>query len=281
MVEGTKAVGAKLSVIESQQPSDYVSDLQTAASSSALTLAAGVQWQEPIQEVAKLLPHSRFTGIDVSYTPPLPNVQADQFESQQGSYLAGIVAAAASKTHTIGFVGGENVPVLAEFLAGYEAGALSYDPTVKIEVAWIGNFTDESTGKQDALAQYAAGADIVYQVAGGAGLGVIAGAKQAHKLVIGVDTDQNYLAPADVLTSVVKRVDVAAEDNVKEIAKGTWKPGNVYFTLANGGVSLAPFHSLAHDVPAKAVAAVNTAKAGIISGKVKVPAVPKYPTGRK
>lgn len=280
MTEGVATYGGKLSTIESQQPSDYVSDLQTAAGASALTVAAGVQWQTPIGEVAKMMPSKEFTGIDVSYTPVLKNVQADQFESQQGSYLAGIVAVAASKDQTIGFVGGEDVPVLAAFLAGYEAGALSYDPNVKIKVAWVGNFTDEASGKQDALAEYAAGADVVYQAAGGAGLGVITAAKQVHKLMIGVDTDQNYLAPQEVLTSVVKRVDVAAEDNVKEIDNGTWKPGNVYFTLANGGVGLAPYHSLAADVPAAANTAVAAAKAGIISGKITVPMVPKYPTGR-
>ena len=280
MAKETKALGAKLSTIESEAPSDYVNDVTTAAQNSTLTMVAGVQWQDPLKQVADKFPDKKFTGIDVSYDPPLPNVQTDLFESQQGSYLAGIAAAAASKTHQIGFVGAVKLPVLEQFLAGYEAGAISYDPSVKIDVAWTGSFTDQDGGKTAALAQYSQGADVVYQVAGNSGLGVIAAAQQVHKFVIGVDQDQHHLAPAEVLTSVVKRVDVAAEDNVKAIADGTWKPGVVEFDLADGGVALAPFYNLSSAVPAAAQTAISKAKVGIINGTIKIPTTPKYPTGR-
>jgi basic membrane protein A len=280
MAVGTKAIGAKLSTIESQAPSDYVNDVTTAGQNSTLTIVAGVQWQDPLEQVAKKFPDKKFTGIDVSYDPPIPNVQTDLFQSEQGSYLAGIAAAAASKTHQIGFVGAVKLPVLEQFLAGYEAGAVSYDPSVKFDVAWTGSFSDQQGAKSAALAQYSRGADVVYQVAGNSGLGVIAAAQQVHKYVIGVDQDQHHLAPAEVLTSVVKRVDVAAENNIKAMTSGTWKPGVVEFDLANGGVALAPFYNLSSAIPAAAQTAIGKARAGIINGTIKVPSTPQYPTGR-
>jgi basic membrane protein A and related proteins len=202
------------------------------------------------------------------------------FKPGEASYLAGIMAASVSKTGTIGFIGGKQVPVLEEFLAGYEAGALAANPDIKIVVIWTGTFGDQQKGREAAHAVLAQNADVTYTAAATTGLGVFPVIADAGKWMIGVDADQNYLAPDAVITSVIKNVGKVASDNVHAIVDGTWKPGTAVYNLANDGVGLAPYHGLAGLVPDKIQAQIDEAKRAIVSGSIKVPTKPEFPTGK-
>jgi basic membrane protein A len=279
MKQAASKARAALHVIESNGPGDYVSNISTAARDSQLVVVAGPSMTDAIKQVSQEFPNKKFAIIDSSYNPPLPNVQGDVFAANQSSYLGGVVAAGISKTHVIGFVGGQQIPALEEFLAGFEAGALAERPDIHIKVAWTGSFTDQQKGKEAALAEIAQGADVIYTAAGASGLGGIAAAQQSHVWAIGVDQDQHDVAPNTVVTSVVKHVDVAAADNVATVAAGTWKPGTKQFDLANDGVGLAPYHNLASIVPASVQQAVQQARQEIIAGKISVPHQPSLPNG--
>jgi basic membrane protein A len=280
MKRGANKIGAKLISIESTSTTDFLRNITTAAQQSDFVLVSGFSFANAIQRAAQQFPTKRFGIIDWSYQPSLKNVQGDVFASNQASYLAGVLAASVSKKHSIGFVGGENSELLHEFLAGYEAGALSVDKNVHIRVGWTGSWTNQQKGKEVALAEISQKADVIYTAAGASGLGGIKAAHQSNVWAIGVDTDQNYISPTTVISSVMKRVDVAAYDQVVAIGKGNWKSGTVNYNLANKGVGLAPYHGLTSKVPAKAKAAVTKASKMIISGKVKIPTVPKYLNGR-
>jgi len=279
MEEGAKAAHLKLHVIQTTDASQYVSNITTGAQESGLVVMAGFDFGDALKIVSKRFPKTDFAIEDYSYSPPLPNVQADVFEANQSSYLGGIVAAGMSKSHVVGFVGGVDEPVLQQFLAGFEAGALAENPKTHIKVEWTGSFSNQQAGKEAAQAEIAQGADVIYTAAGASGLGGLAAAHNAHVWAIGVDDDQNYLFPDTVVTSVIKELNVVAADNVLSYAHGTWKAGTKTFDLANHGVGLAPFHGLAKYVPAQVKAKIKQATVAIISGAVKVPLVPEYPNG--
>jgi basic membrane protein A len=279
MVAGAKKTGLALHTIQTTDASQYETNITTAAQQSGLVVMAGFDFGDALQTVSKRFPKTDFAIEDYEYTPPLKNVQADVFEANQSSYLGGIVAAGISKSHSIGFVGGVDESVLQQFLAGFEAGALAENPKTHIKVEWTGSFSNEQAGKQAAQAEIAQGADVIYTAAGGSGIGGLAAANSAHVWAIGVDSDQNYLFPHTVVTSVIKELNVVAADNVESYAKGAWKPGTQLFDLANHGVGLAPFHGLADVVPAAVKAQIAAATKAIASGKIVVPSKPKYPNG--
>ncbi len=266
-------------VIQTQDPSQYVQNITTAAQQSGLVICSGFAMGDALKTVAARFPKVHFVILDYSYAPPLKNVQADVFDAQQSSYLAGVVAAGVSKTHTVGFVGGVDESVLQEFLAGYEAGALAENPKTHIKVEWTGSFTNEQAGKAAAQAEIAQGADVIYTAAGGSGIGGIDAAESAHVFAIGVDADQNYLAPKTVITSAVKELGKVAEDNIAEYVHNSWKPGTQVYDLANQGVGLAPFHGLAKAVPAQVRKKLAAVEKAIASGKVVVPTKPRFPNG--
>jgi basic membrane protein A len=277
---GAAAAHIGFHVIQTVSSSDYVSNLTTAARQSGLVIMAGFDFGPALQTVSAQFPKVDFVIEDFSYSPPLPNVQGDVFEASQSSYLGGIVAAGMSSDHTIGFVGGVKESVLEQFLAGYEAGALSYDPQTHIKVVWTGSFSDQQAGKEAAQTEIAQGADVIFAAAGASGLGSLAAARQAGKYAIGVDSDQNYLAPQTIVTSVVKNLSVVAADNVRAYASGTWKAGTAAYDVANDGVGLAPWHAFATTVPAAVKTAVTKAEQEMKGGTLHVPTVPQYPNGR-
>lgn len=272
---GAKQAGWVARVIETTASTDYDKNLSTAAQQSKLVVSAGFLMGDAVQRTSKKYPKVKFTIIDYSYSPSLPNVLGNIFTPEQSSYLAGIVAAGISKTHTIGFVGGLNVPLIVAFYAGFRAGALSYDRNVKVLAAYTGSFTDQSKGKTSALQEINSGADVIFAAAGASGNGALAAAAQKGLYGIGVDADQHALHPDSIITSVVKHVEVAAAAAVVAVAKGTFKGGTKLWNLANNGVGLASYHNLASKVPAKVQAAVDKARRGIISGDIKVPVTVK------
>ena len=220
-----------------------------------------------IEKVAKEFPKLQFAIIDM--VVDLPNVQSVVFKEQEGSFLVGAMAAMASKSGKVGFVGGMDIPLIRKFECGYKQGAMYANPKAEM----IGNMTgttgaawnDPARGGELAKAQFSQGVDVVFAAAGGTGIGVYQAAKDSGKLAIGVDSNQNHIQPGTMLTSMLKRVDVA----VYNVAKGH-KAGISVLGLKEGGVDYAVDANNAKLVTADMKKKVEAAKADIISGKIKV-----------
>jgi basic membrane lipoprotein Med (substrate-binding protein (PBP1-ABC) superfamily) len=247
-------------------------------------IGVGFAYTNPIIKVAKEFPDTRFLVVDADQCKVQGNnVMGACFAEEQGSYLVGAAAALKSKTGTIGFIGGVNTPLIQKFQAGYEAGAKAAKPGIKILPAKyltqppnFDGFRNPALGNEAAQGQLDAGADVIYHAAGGAGIGVIKTAGGAKKWAIGVDSDQyNQPGVADVkeyiLTSMVKRVDVAVFDFVQSVSNNTFKPGTKIYNLSNNGISYATSGGKVDDIKAR----LEAYKADIASGKVTVPTKPQ------
>lgn len=237
-----------------------------------LIAAIGFSQAQAVQKVSKEFPNVRFVLVDG--IAKSPNVNSVMFKEEEGSYVVGVAAAMASKTKKLGFVGGMDIPLIRAFACGYAQGAKSVVPKIEIMQNMVGTtaaaWNDPAKGGELARAQFDRGADVVFAVAGGSGLGALQKAKEKGKLAIGVDSNQNHLHPGSVLTSMVKRVDVAVYDSFMQVKNGTWKPGITYKGLKEGGVDWAlDKHNRAVITPA-IEKKVNETKANIINGKIKV-----------
>ncbi len=220
-----------------------------------------------LEKVAKDFPKLQFAIIDSVVT--LPNVQSIVFKEHEGSFLVGMMAALASKSGKVGFVGGMDIPLIRKFQCGFEQGAKYANPKAQVSANMTGTtpaaWNDPARGAELAKAQFAGGVDVIFAAAGGTGIGVYQAAKDAGKLAIGVDSNQNHLQPGTMLTSMVKRVDVAVYNAFKGV-----KPGVSALGLAEGGVDYAMDEHNAKLVSADMKKKVDAAKADIISGKLKV-----------
>jgi basic membrane protein A len=235
--------------------------------------AIGFTQASAVDDVARQFPAVRFVLVDG--TVDLPNVESVNFREQESSFLCGMAAALASKTGRIGFVGGMDIPLIRKFEAGYVAGARYANPSIQVFSNMTGTtpaaWTDPTRGAELATSQFERGADVVFHAAGATGIGVMQAAADAGKLSIGCDSNQDYLHPGSVLTSAVKRVDVAVYTAFMEALHGTWKPGPRVLGLADGGVdfSLDAYNRkiLTPDIERR----LDDAKAAIIAGRIQVP----------
>jgi basic membrane protein A len=220
-----------------------------------------------IEKVAKDFPKQKFAVIDAVVN--LPNVQSIVFKEQEGSFLVGVMAALASKTGKVGFVGGMDIPLIRRFQCGFEQGARYANPKIETSANMTGTtpaaWNDPARGAELAKSQFAGGVDVVFAAAGGTGIGVYQAAKDAGKLAIGVDSNQNHLQPGTMLTSMVKRVDVAVYTAFKGVTPGTTSLG-----LKEGGVDVALDADNAKLVTPEMKKRVDAARADIVSGKIKV-----------
>jgi basic membrane protein A len=234
----------------------------------------------PLSKAAKDCPNTKFAIVDDS-SVTAANVTSLIFAEEQGSYLVGAAAALKTTSGTIGFVGGCDVPLIKKFEAGYKAGAAAAKPGIKVLSNYLSTpadkcsgFNDPGKGQTQAEGQYDQGADIVYQAAGGSGAGVFKAAKGKGKLAIGVDSDQYNTADAAVkdviMTSMLKRVDVAVYDFIKNAAAGTVAPGPVTYDLKKDGVGYSTSGGKVDDIKSK----LDDYKQKIISGATVVPTVP-------
>jgi basic membrane protein A len=230
-------------------------------------VAIGFSMGSAIEKVAHDFPKQRFVVIDAAVNAP--NVQGVLFKEQEGSFLVGIMAAMASKTGKIGFIGGMDIPLIRKFSCGYEQGAKYALPKTSVSVNMTGTtaqaWNDPARGAELAKAQFASGVDVVFAAAGATGIGIYQAARDAHRLAIGVDSDQNHLQPGTMLTSMVKRVDVAVYQAFKGVT-----PGVTTLGLKEGGVDVALDEYNAKLVTPAMLARVDAAKADIVSGKIKV-----------
>ena len=235
-------------------------------------IAVGFAQAPALDKVAREFPDTRFTIIDM--VVDLPNVQSVVFKEHEGSFLVGVAAAMASKTDKVGFIGGMDIPLIRKFACGYEQGVRYVNPDATIFQNMTGTtpsaWNNPTKGGELARSQFDRGADVVYAAAGGTGIGVYQAAKDSGKLAIGVDSNQNYLHPGTMLTSMLKRVDVAAYNTFKDALENTWKPGIQVLGLAEDGVGWALDEHNRDLVSAEMKDKVEQARADILASKITV-----------
>ena len=268
-----KELGIHGVVYQSPSAQAYIPNLSQAARKKAdLVISVGFDQAAAIAKVAKQFPATHFAIIDVSnadLTGRPKNVQGLIFKEQEVGYLTGYLAGLVEKQNgrqsTIGSVGGQKQPPVDRYIAGYQAGALKADPKVKLLNSYSNEWVDQAKCKLLALNEIADGADIVFQVAGGCGLGVLDAAKEKGVWGIGVDADQSYLGP-QVLTSALKRVDTSVYATIQQVLGGKFAGGtDSVFSLKNDGVGLG---KISPKVPQKDVAAVDKIRREIIGGQI-------------
>jgi basic membrane protein A and related proteins len=237
-----------------------------------VVVAVGFSFATPLEEIAAEFPDTRFTLIDAVVEGD--NVQSVVFKEHEGSFLVGMAAAMASETGTVGFVGGMDIPLIRNFAHGYEQGVRHVNGDAEVIVNMTGTtpaaWNDPAKGAELAQSQFARGADVVYAAAGGTGLGVLQAAADSGKLSIGVDSNQNYLHPGSVLTSMIKRVDVAVYDAFNTAMDGTWEAGLHDLGLAEDGVGWALDEHNRELISAEVEQALEEAKQAIIAGEIAV-----------
>jgi basic membrane protein A len=242
-----------------------------AESGSNPIVMTGFAFADVLSEVAPDYPDTKFAVIDVTWLD-LPNVRQIGFKEHEGSYLVGMMAAMASESGTVGFIGGMDTPPIRRFACGYAQGVKAANADANVIANMTGTtpaaWNDPVKGAELTKAQISQGADVVYAAAGGTGVGVLQAAADADILSIGVDSNQNYLHPGQVLTSMIKRVDNAVYD---AFVQGTELETGVFIMdLANGGVGYALDEYNASLVSDEMKAAVDAAAEKITSGEIVV-----------
>jgi len=239
---------------------------------SQIVVGIGFSQASGMEKVAKEFPAVKFAIVDA--VVDLPNVESIVFKEHEGSFLVGMAAAMASKTGKVGFVGGMDIPLIRRFALGYEEGAKYVNPKIEIFQNMTGTtpaaWNDPTRGGELARSQFDRGADVVYAAAGATGLGVLQAAKDKGRLAIGVDSNQDHLHPGSILTSMVKRVDLAVYETFKAAKDGTFKAGVRVLGVAEGGVG----YSLDQDnrslITPEMEKRLEQARADIVAGKIKV-----------
>jgi len=233
---------------------------------------AGFSWGAALEKIAPEYPDTNFAIIDM--VVEAPNVRSVVYKEQEGSYLVGVMAAKASQTGTVSFIGGMDIPLIRKFSCGYKGGVMATNADAKVLEAMTGTtpdaWNDPVKGGEITKSQIDQGSDVVYAAAGGTGIGVLQTAADAGKLGIGVDSNQNGLQPGKVLTSMVKRVDVAVYNAFMDAKNDTFSYGFSSLGLAEDGVDYAMDDNNAPLVTDEMKAAVEAAKADIIAGKITV-----------
>lgn len=265
-------LGIKFKYVEPASPSEDMQFLREFAENNYdLVVGVGFLMKDSVETVAKEHPNVKFAIIDEVIDAE--NVTSLVFAEDEGSFLVGALAAMMTKTNTIGFVGGMEVPLIQKFENGYVQGAQYINPDIKITTLYTSGpnpFNDPVRGKENAIAEYNQGADVIFHAAGGTGTGVIEGAKAMGIFAIGVDSNQDYVAPGTVLTSMIKNVDQAVFATVKDVKEGTFKSGVNRFGVANNGVGTSQFEYTKDIIGAEKIEKIAEIRQGIIDGSIKL-----------
>jgi len=275
--EGLKKAEAELGinfvVIQPRSISDFQSSLIRAAGQKPdLVLGTTFDMIEAMKIAAGNFPDQKFAMLDIGSDPVAPNVQGAVAKDWEGSFLVGIVAALTSESGKIGFVGGKDIPVIHRFFNGYYYGAKLARPETEVFERYTGSFTDPAIGKEYTLSLVGSGVDVTYHAAALTGAGVIDGAKTSNTFAIGVDSNQNGLAPGSVLTSMMKRMDILAYDAVKSVIDGTFEGGvNKQYGIKEGGVEAAMDEHNQGLISQTTLAKLEELKQKVIDGEIIVP----------
>jgi basic membrane protein A len=265
---------ATTKVIEAPEIASYEENLTKFAKDGwDLIIVLGFTYVDLINKLAPQYPNTKFLIVDAEVKQP--TVRSITFKEHEGSFLAGALAAMVSKTGKIGFIGGQDIPLIHRFQGGYEQGAKHVNPKIEVNVAYVGAWNDAAKGKELTMVMFNRGADVVYAAAGGSGSGTIEAAKQAKKFSIGVDSNQDYLAPENMIGSMVKRVDTAVFTTVKDLVDGKFTAGTIVMGLGEDGVGLSGLAPINSDISIKNAGKENLDKVAqlrkdILSGKIKV-----------
>jgi basic membrane protein A len=270
--DAERRLGVEIQVLQSKSAADYQPNLSVLANEEVEgIIAIGFLLGKDLARIARSYPQSRFAIVDAVVDEP--NVASVTFREQEGAFLAGALAALVSKTKTIAFLGGMDFPLLRKFEAGYTAGAHQIDPNVRVLVKYVGSFEDVAAGKELAGVLFDDRADVVFAAAGKAGLGAIDEVRGRNRaFVIGVDANQDGLAPGKVLTSMIKRVDVAVFGLAQEAVGRKWVGGHSELGLKDGAISLTDMRYTKGVVGAANLAKIAALQRAIVSGKIVPPA---------
>jgi basic membrane protein A and related proteins len=264
-------LGLEVGYLESNQDADFKPNMETLLDvGNDLILGVGFKMSDVLAELAELNPEQKYAGIDCNFENPPANLVGILFREQEPSYLVGYIAGKMTKTKKVGFVGGMDFMIIHKFHYGFLAGVMEANPDVEVFVQYADSFTDAAKGKAIANQMYKNGADIIFHAAGGVGDGLIEAAKEQGKFAIGVDKDQNSLAPDNVITSAMKRVDNAIYILSETLIDSTFPGGtNVIYGLKEAGVSISPTSNV--HVPEDILDAVAELEAKIVAGEIVPP----------
>lgn len=228
----------KVTYLESNQESEYLSNIETAIDNeSDLIIGVGFKIADTIKDAALAYPEQKFAIIDGTYDKIPENVQPILFNEEEAGYSVGLIASKMTKTNTVGFVGGMNIPSVSNFLVGFEKALKEENSDVKVLSQYANSFTDAAKGKAIANQMINNNADIIFTAGGGVNTGVYEASKEAGVKSIGVDMPCNYISPDVIITSALKNVGVGVEITIKDLVEGNFKGGQAkIFDLSNGGV---------------------------------------------
>ena len=272
-------LGIPFTTLETGEGSDREAQMrQLAAGGSQLVFGVGFLFSDDILGLAREFPNVKFACVDYTVkegqTLP-PNLVALEFKEEEGSFLVGALAGLVSRTGKVGFVGGMEIPLIKKFEAGYRAGVKAVDPRAEVLVKYAGTtgsaFKDPTKGKELGLSEYNQGADIIFHASGSTGLGVFEAAREKQKLAIGVDADQYAEAPGFILTSMVKHVETAVFDAIRDTRDGRWQGGIREFGLKEDGVGWVYDERNKALIPDAVKTRVDSLKAEIVAGRITAP----------
>ena len=272
--EAEEKLGVQIKYVEPANVSEFDTFLREFAEANYdLIIGIGFQMKDSVVKVASEYPDNHFVMVDEPID--MPNVVSATFNEPEGSFLAGALAGMMTKTNTVGFIGGIEVPLIQKFGDGFMAGAKYVNPNIKTFSAYVGGnspFNDPAKGKEMALSMIDSKADIIYHAAAGSGMGVFEAAKERGIYAVGVDSNQDAVVPGTILTSMLKKVDQAVFTIIKETQEKGFTAGEKDFNLANDGVGITELEYTKDQIGEDKLKRLEEIKADIISGKIDVEA---------
>ena len=264
-------LGVEVKYLESKQDSDYSTNVETLVDEDVdLIIGVGSKLSATIEQAAKDYPNQKFAIVDETYENIPENVEAILFNAEQSAYLVGLIAGKMTETNNVGFIGGIDMSVINTFKYGYMSGVKTSNPNCEIQTQYANSFTDQAKGKAIANQMMSNKADTIFIAGGDVGTGAIEAIKEANKYGIGVDRDQNDLAPENVITSAIKRVDIGVYETVKRFMDGNFKGGSeTVYGLEDEAVGIAD--STSKLVPQDILDYVNEQIEKLRSGEISVP----------
>ncbi len=283
--DAVKELGVEAKYLESKEVADFEKNINAFIEEKCdIIITVGFLLGDATKAAAEANPNTKFSIVDYGYSPVIPNVVGQAFQTDEAGFMAGYLAAGVTKTGFVGTFGGMNIPTVSIFMDGFARGVTYYNEKHGTSVVTLGwdtatsdglftnDFSDQQKGNEMAVSLMDEGADVILPVAGPVGLGAAAAVKaRGNAYIIGVDSDWFLTAPdyADItLTSVMKLMDVTTLNVIRSAKDGTFKGGSAVGNLANGGVALAPFHNLDSMVSAELKAELEAVKADLIAGKI-------------
>ena len=248
-LKASEELGVEVSYLESNSDADYIQNIETAIDQEAdLVVGVGFQVGNAILEAAKAYPEQSFAAIDSTYEEELDNLRSITFNEEEAGYLTGLIAAKMTKTNTIGWIGGLDIPSCSNFYIGFEKGAKEVNQDIKVLKQFTNSFTDAAKGRVVAQQMVSEDADIIFMAAGGGNAGALEVVREKNIKAIGVDMPNNYLAPEYIITSALKNVGEGLKLTINDFVNGEFTSGEVKYDLSNGGVGFEKTNLLSDEI---------------------------------